>query len=187
LICPFMTLGSGTYCSISSVMKPTHSLMIVLVTKSIVGNWNAADAIPWFVADFEKQHKWIAPLKGFETLILQLETKFLKKGGETRLLHHRAVGRRVVDYCAEWNRLSGSRCVMEKVMLRVEYSILASHSFSSVRMTCSVLERFGQNGFWFTREQHLDAIHVHVAAPTARAPKWRASPGHSSGMFHQQT
>jgi len=56
--------------------------------ESIVSNWNAAAAVPWFVADFAKQQEWRVPCEGFENLINQLVDRLPSEGNSISLDHH---------------------------------------------------------------------------------------------------
>ncbi|MCB0082930.1 MAG: FAD-dependent oxidoreductase, partial [Caldilineaceae bacterium] len=52
---------------------------------SIVYNWNAADAIPWFLADFGVAPAYKGFKKGFQAVPLALADLFQRAGGELRL------------------------------------------------------------------------------------------------------
>jgi hypothetical protein len=54
--------------------------------ESVVGNWNAADAIPWFLAEFAEQ-KWKMIPEGFQHIIERLEEEILKHGGDVKTKH----------------------------------------------------------------------------------------------------
>lgn len=53
--------------------------------QSIISNWNAADAIPWFVAEFENQRDWLCPLQGFGTLVDHMQQEIRSRRGEIHL------------------------------------------------------------------------------------------------------
>lgn len=53
--------------------------------ESVVSNWNAADAIPWFLSDFGIDPKYEGFKKGFQQVPLALAELFTKLGGEIRL------------------------------------------------------------------------------------------------------
>jgi monoamine oxidase len=52
---------------------------------SIMVNWNAADAIPWFLADFGIKPKYKGFTNGFQQVPIELGNFFEKEGGEIRL------------------------------------------------------------------------------------------------------
>jgi monoamine oxidase len=52
---------------------------------STLSNWNAADAIPWYLADFGVDPKYEGFKKGFQQVPLTLAQFFRKEGGEIRL------------------------------------------------------------------------------------------------------
>lgn len=54
---------------------------------TILNNWNAADAIPWYLAYFGPEVKYMGLVDGFEAIARQLANEFVKAGGEL-LLHH---------------------------------------------------------------------------------------------------
>jgi hypothetical protein len=53
--------------------------------ETTLSNWNAADAIPWYLADFGPQTKYIGFLDGFETVPLKLRDEFVKAGGNLQM------------------------------------------------------------------------------------------------------
>ncbi|MGE3349525.1 MAG: flavin monoamine oxidase family protein [Ramlibacter sp.] len=53
--------------------------------ESVVSNWNAADAIPWFLSDFGIDPEYFGFKKGFQQVPLALAELFKKQGGEIRL------------------------------------------------------------------------------------------------------
>lgn len=52
---------------------------------STLSNWNAADAIPWFLSDFGVNPEYKGFKKGFQQVPLSLAELFQKAGGEIRL------------------------------------------------------------------------------------------------------
>ena len=52
---------------------------------STLSNWNAADAIPWYLSDFGVDPKYLGFRKGFQQVPLTLAGLFQKEGGEIRL------------------------------------------------------------------------------------------------------
>jgi hypothetical protein len=54
---------------------------------TIVGNWNAADAIPFLLADFKPGQKYLKLRKGFMALPAAIEQVYRREGGITRLGH----------------------------------------------------------------------------------------------------
>lgn len=50
--------------------------------ESIISNWNAADAIPWFHADFAKDTKFNAFRNGYQEVPIQMAERFKKRGGQ---------------------------------------------------------------------------------------------------------
>jgi monoamine oxidase len=50
-----------------------------------VSNWNAADAIPWFLADFGADATYLNPLKGMQIFPDTIRAMFEDRGGEVRL------------------------------------------------------------------------------------------------------
>ena len=54
---------------------------------TILSNWNAADAIPWYLSYFGPDAKYIGLVDGFEAIPLKLSEEFVKAGGEIFLNH----------------------------------------------------------------------------------------------------
>ncbi len=54
---------------------------------STLSNWNAADAIPWFLADFGVTPKYRAFCEGFQQVPLALAALFEQAGGDLRVAH----------------------------------------------------------------------------------------------------
>lgn len=54
--------------------------------ESILANWNAAEAIPWFLRDFGTA-KYLAPVGGMEAIPRAMAAEFLKTGGEIHYGH----------------------------------------------------------------------------------------------------
>ncbi|HEX3466450.1 MAG TPA: NAD(P)/FAD-dependent oxidoreductase [Candidatus Elarobacter sp.] len=52
-----------------------------------VSNWNAADAIPWFLADFGSGSKYLFPSGGMQGFPDGIRRSFEEQGGEVRLDH----------------------------------------------------------------------------------------------------
>lgn len=52
---------------------------------STLSNWNAADAIPWFLSDFGVQPVYKGFCQGFQTVPLTLADLFVEAGGDLRL------------------------------------------------------------------------------------------------------
>ena len=52
-----------------------------------LSNWNAADAIPWYLADFGPDAKYIGFVDGFQSVPLRLKEEFLKVGGDIEMNH----------------------------------------------------------------------------------------------------
>ncbi|MBP4046385.1 flavin monoamine oxidase family protein [Chromobacterium violaceum] len=55
---------------------------------STLCNWNAADAIPWYLSDFGVDPKYKGFCKGFQQVPLSLAQLFEQAGGEVRLASH---------------------------------------------------------------------------------------------------
>lgn len=55
--------------------------------ETTLSNWNAADAIPWYLADFGPQTKYIGLRDGFESVPLKLRDKFVEMGGDLQMNH----------------------------------------------------------------------------------------------------
>jgi hypothetical protein len=55
--------------------------------ETTLSNWNAADAVPWYLADFGPQAKYIGFLDGFESVPLKLRDEFVKAGGDLQMNH----------------------------------------------------------------------------------------------------
>jgi hypothetical protein len=54
---------------------------------TILSNWNAADALPWYLAYFSPEAKYTGLSDGFEAIPLRLSEEFVKSGGEICLNH----------------------------------------------------------------------------------------------------
>ena len=67
--------------------------------------------------------------------------------------------------------VGGFTVCMDKAMLCVEYSILASHNFSILRVTCSVLERSGKTASGSHASRSSTPHKCPVATAIERAPK----------------
>lgn len=52
-----------------------------------VSNWNAADAIPWFLGDFSTAAKYVFPSEGMQAFPNRIQSRFVALGGEVRLDH----------------------------------------------------------------------------------------------------
>lgn len=52
---------------------------------TILSNWNAADAIPWYLAYFGPDAQYMGSVDGFESVALKLKDEFVKAGGEVHL------------------------------------------------------------------------------------------------------
>ncbi len=50
-----------------------------------MSNWNAADAIPWYLAYFGPDAQYMGSVDGFESVALKLKDEFVKAGGEVHL------------------------------------------------------------------------------------------------------
>jgi len=55
---------------------------------STLSNWNAADAIPWYLSDFGIKPEYLGFKKGFQQVPLTLANLFEKAGGEVRVNTH---------------------------------------------------------------------------------------------------
>jgi monoamine oxidase len=53
--------------------------------QTTLSNWNAADAIPWFLADFGINPEYKGFSKGFQQVPLTIENRFRKAGGQVEL------------------------------------------------------------------------------------------------------
>jgi hypothetical protein len=51
---------------------------------SIIGNWNAAVALPWFVSDF-RDKEWYVPIEGFSSLVSRLSQRIRTNGGTIKI------------------------------------------------------------------------------------------------------
>jgi monoamine oxidase len=52
---------------------------------TILSNWNAADAIPWYLAYFGPDAQYMGLVDGFECVAFKLKDEFVKAGGEVHL------------------------------------------------------------------------------------------------------
>lgn len=61
-----------------------------LSLESVLGNWSAAEAIPWFKADFSSSELFMVP-DGMQSLVERLEESVSRKGGARITIHKRTV------------------------------------------------------------------------------------------------
>ncbi|MDQ2770950.1 MAG: FAD-dependent oxidoreductase [Bacteroidota bacterium] len=92
---------------------------------STLGNWNAADAIPWFLADFGVTPKYRAFCEGFQQVPLALAALFEEAQGDLRVAHKvRGVSWHDGAYDLPWVSHDGTPKQQEG-MLRAKKVILA--------------------------------------------------------------
>jgi monoamine oxidase len=149
---------------------------------TIVNNWNAAEAIPFLLADFAPDAKYYRLVEGFEALPLALAADFQAAGGDIFLRHrlhrlHRGSSgngiRLVFDNGPVTGAVSGRRITGQEVACRARHVILA--------MPRRSVEMLHPDSFIFDSETFEQDIRAVLAQPgfkifTAyRRPWWKAA------------
>jgi lysine 2-monooxygenase len=150
--------------------------------ETIVNNWNAAEAIPFLLADFAPDAKYYRLVEGFEALPLALAANFQAKDGEIFLwhrlhrLHHDPSGdgiRLVFDQGPVTGPVTGRRITGQEVVCRARHVILA--------MPRRSIEMLHPDSFIFDSDTFENDIRAVLAQPgfkifTAyRRPWWHTA------------
>jgi monoamine oxidase len=145
--------------------------------ESIVGNWSAAEAIPFLLADFDPSLKYYAFDDGFQTLPLQLGAEAEGKGAEIFRLHR--LHRLDLDGSVVQLTFDTDPATFRTRQLRPDAAKIVRARHVILAMPRRSIELLHQDSFLFADAQFQDDLQTVLAQPAFkifaayRRPWWQ--------------